>query len=80
MENLHELLNKAAEAVRRDLNHIFSEVSLSKLSASSSRDLVAYVKLLSDVLDKQQEEIKDLATKSEDELKKMATELLNTSP
>lgn len=43
-----DLLDKAAEAVRRDLNHIFMAVSTGKLDAASSRDLVAYYKLLSE--------------------------------
>lgn len=76
MEDLTSLLEKAAEAVRRDLNHIFSEVSNRKLSPASSRDLVAYTKLLSDVLDRQKDEDDSLNTKTEEELKALAKELI----
>lgn len=74
--SLEELLDKATEAVRRDLNHIFISVSNSKLSPTSARDLVAYVKLLSDILDRQAKEAKGLAAASDDELKALARSLV----
>lgn len=69
--DLRELLNKASEAVRRDLNHIFLEASQGKLSPASARDLVAYTKLLSDVLEESEEGVIDA---SEEELKRIANE------
>jgi hypothetical protein len=77
MDDLNKLLKKASDAVKRDLNHIFTEVSTRKLSATSSRDLVAYVKLLSDISKAQKEQKEELAAASDDELKKLAKELIN---
>lgn len=76
MDDLSSLLEKAAEAVRRDLNHIFSEVTNRKLSPASSRDLVAYTKLLSDVLDRQKEANDEVNSKTEEELKELVKELI----
>lgn len=53
MSDVASLLEKATEALRRDLNHIFGEVSLGKLPPASSRDLVAYVKLLHETADRE---------------------------
>ena len=72
MDNLAELLEKAKEAVRRDLNHIFTEVSKAKLSPSSARDLVNYTKLLTDVLDTEKGVEAELASLSEAQLKSLA--------
>jgi hypothetical protein len=77
MDDLNKLLKKASDAVKRDLNHIFTEVSTRKLSATSSRDLVAYVKLLSDISKAQKEQKEELAAASDEELKKLAKELIN---
>lgn len=77
MTDLNQLLDKATEAVRRDLRHIFEEVSKGKLSAPSSRDLVAYIKLLTDVLDYDKESEDSLKKLSEEELKTLAKSALN---
>jgi len=77
MEDLSKLLKKASDAVKKDINHIYLEVSNRKLSDKSARDLVAYVKLLSDLSKAQKEKKEELASVSEDELKKLAEELLN---
>lgn len=74
-EALDTLLEKAVEAVRRDLNHIFTAVSVKKLDATASRDLIAYVKLLSDIKDKL-EESNALPLETDEELKALAKELL----
>lgn len=73
MDNLAELLEKAKEAVRRDLNHIFIEVSQAKLSPASARDLVNYTKLLTDVLDMEKGIEDELASLSEAQLKSLAS-------
>lgn len=77
MEDLSKLLKKASEAVRRDINHIYQEVSTRKLSDKSARDLVAYVKLLNDLSKMQEKEKDQLSAVPDDELKKLAKELLD---
>jgi hypothetical protein len=52
-------------------------VSTRKLSDKSARDLVAYVKLLTDLSKAQKEQKEELAAVPDDELKKLAKELLN---
>jgi uncharacterized protein Yka (UPF0111/DUF47 family) len=76
MEDLNRLLKEASKAVERDIKHIFLEVMKGKLAPTSSRDLVSYVKLLSDVLDKQKEVEKGLSSIPEEDLKQMAKDLL----
>jgi NAD-dependent DNA ligase len=77
MTDLQDLLEKATEAVRRDLNHIFSAVSIEKLGATDARDLVAYVKLLSDLQDIQSKAAKNLPAMSEEALKGLAKQLVS---
>ncbi|NDC24836.1 MAG: hypothetical protein EBZ49_12030 [Proteobacteria bacterium] len=77
MEDLSKLLKKASDAVKRDINHIYLEVSSRKLSDKSARDLVAYVKLLSDLAKAQKESKEALAAVPDDELKQLAKELLD---
>jgi hypothetical protein len=77
MEDLSKLLKKASDAVKRDINHIYLEVSTRKLSDKSARDLVAYVKLLSDLAKAQKESKEALSSVPDDELKKLAKELLD---
>lgn len=79
MDDLSKLLKKASDAVKRDINHIYLEVSNRKLSDKSARDLVAYVKLLSDLAKTQKEKKEELASVPDDELQKLAKELLNGS-
>jgi Asp-tRNA(Asn)/Glu-tRNA(Gln) amidotransferase B subunit len=77
VDDLNKLLKKASDAVKRDINHIYQEVSTRKLSDKSARDLVAYVKLLTDLSKAQKEQKEELAAVPDDELKKLAKELLN---
>jgi hypothetical protein len=46
---LESQLEKAIEALRRDLSYIMQEASKGKLSAPTARDLVAYIKLLTEL-------------------------------
>lgn len=80
MTDLQNLLEKSKEALRRDLNHIFSEVSAKKLSPSSARDLVAYVKLLSEEMKLLAKEAKDLAKSPTQDLEALARQLLLNDP
>lgn len=77
MEDLNKLLKKASDAVKKDINHIYTEVSTRKLSDKSARDLVAYVKLLNDLSKAQKESKEELASVPDEELKKLAKELLD---
>lgn len=76
MNNLEALLEKIDEAIRRDVSHIFSEVSQGKLSAPSARDLVQYRKLITDTQEALEKAAKGLPTKTEEELRDLAKELL----
>lgn len=76
MSNLESLLEKIDEAIRRDVNHIFIEVSQGKLSAPSARDLVQYRKLITDTQEALEKAASQLPAKTEDELKELAKELL----
>lgn len=77
VEDLSKLLKKAGDAVKKDINHIYLEVSTRKLSDKSARDLVAYVKLLSDLAKTQKEKKEELASVPDEELQRLAKELLD---
>lgn len=47
--DIEELLSKGGEILRREILNLLMESSRGKLSAPSSRDLVAYIKLLSEL-------------------------------
>jgi septation ring formation regulator EzrA len=77
--NPEELLAKALEAMRRDVNHIFGAVSEKKLVPASARDLVAYVKLLTDIQKAQSKADESVDSLSNEELKAHAKALLKES-
>lgn len=66
--DIEELLAKGGEILRREILNLLMESSRGKLSAASSRDLVAYVKLLSELKADALEQLDDL---SDDELRKL---------
>lgn len=66
--DIDALLAKAGEIVRREIMNLMSESSGKKLSPASARDLVAYVKLLSEI---KMERDKALSDMSDEELKKI---------
>lgn len=66
---LESQLEKAIEALRRDLSYIMAEASKGKLSAPAARDLVAYIKLLSEL---KMEESQSLQSLSDDALEALA--------
>lgn len=76
-KDLEKLLEKIDEAVRRDVNHIFTEVSLAKLSPTSARDLVQYRKVVEDALQAIEDAGDELPERTEEELKELAKELIN---
>ncbi len=60
-----ELLDKGGEILRREIVNLMVESSGKKLSPTSARDLVAYVRLLSEL---KNEQIKVLAEMTDEEL------------
>lgn len=73
---MDDLKNKALAILRMDLNHLYSEVCKGKLSASSARDLISYVKQMNDEEDAADEQAKKAKKYSTEELEAMAKELL----
>jgi hypothetical protein len=63
--DIEALLAKSGEILRREITNIMSQSSAGKLDAASSRDLVAYIKLLSELKAEKQAE---LANMSDDDL------------
>lgn len=59
------LLDKAGTILTREVRNLMAESSAGKLSPTSARDLVAYLKLLSELKSQQAEE---LAAMSDDQL------------
>ena len=80
MSDLKPLLDKALDAVRKDLTHISFDVAKGKLKPGPAKDLVAYVKLLSDALEqekKEEDQEEDAIAKlTDEELRAKAKELL----
>lgn len=66
---LESQLEKATEILRREITNLMIESSSKKLSPSSAKDLVAYIKLLSELKAEQQE---DLSKLTEEQLKALA--------
>ncbi len=58
--DVEKLLSLGGEILHREIRHLMRESADKKLSPASARDLVAYVKLLSEVKSEQQEALKDL--------------------
>lgn len=58
--DVEELLNKGGELLRREIANLLGESSRGKLSAASARDLVAYIRLLSELKEAQAAELADL--------------------
>ena len=81
MNEIEVLLQKALLFVQRDLVEIGQKGAGRKLDAALSRDLVAYVKLLSDIQKEQEkntDQLTNLILKLTDEQKKeLANSLLN---
>lgn len=70
--DLERLLSNAISIVKRDIQHINKQVKDGKLADKSAKDIVHYVKILSDILaDK-----KDIYKKTKKELDGLSTEQL----
>lgn len=70
--DVEELLNKGGLILRREIQNLLMESSRGKLAPASARDLVAYVKLLSEIKSDTQEE---LANMTDEELSKLKQNL-----
>lgn len=66
--DVETLLAKCGELLRREITNLLMESSGGKLAPNSSRDLVQYVKLLSEL---KAEQLKELADMTEEELKEL---------
>ena len=69
--DIDALLAKSGEILRREIHNLMSESSGKKLSPASARDLVAYVKLLSDIKIERDKVLSDM---SDEELQKLIKE------
>lgn len=76
MEDLDQMIAKASIALHRDINSIVVEGASKKLSKASAGDLVAYVKLLTELTKLSKGKEKELAKVSEEDLRSLAKELL----
>lgn len=65
-----ELLGKSSELLRREILNLMAESARGKLSPNSAKDLVAYIKLLNELKQEQEEA---LAKLDDDELKKLVS-------
>ena len=65
------MLTKSIEILRREIRHLMYESAQTKLSKGSSTDLVNYIKLLSDLHDKEKELVSKI---TDEELKKLLHE------
>lgn len=69
-------MDQAIKAMKLDLKHIMAGVRSGKLDATSSRDLVHYLKVLADVSERQRDGADKLTEASDEELKKLAKDLI----
>lgn len=77
MENLDQMLEKLTEVLRREVNHLFGEVSKGPLHKDRANALVQYIKVLTAVIEERQEVEDSLKGKSEEELREIAQNILS---
>lgn len=73
------LIEKGMESIRRDITHIFSNVSRGKLDSNSARDLVAYIKVLKELESNPDENLEKLKKMTKEELETEAKRLLEAN-
>lgn len=71
--DIEALLDKCAVVLQREISNLMMESSGKKLSAASARDLVAYIKLLAELKEYQEEELSEL---TDEQLKQLAADKL----
>jgi hypothetical protein len=76
---VEQLIEKSMESLRRDLGHIFSNVSRGKLDASAARDLVAYIKVLKELEVLPDDEMEKLKKMNKEELENEAKRLIENA-
>lgn len=59
--DVERLLSSGAEILRREIVNLMRESSSGKLEPNSARDLVNYIKLLSELKEKQAKELENLS-------------------
>lgn len=67
--DVEKLLSHGGEILRREIGNLMRESTRGKLNPANARDLVAYVKLLSELKVEEQKTVKDL---TDEELEKIA--------
>ena len=70
------MLTKSIEILRREIRHLMYESSQTKLNKGSSTDLVNYIKLLSDLHDKEQAIVTQI---TDEDLKRILNEAKSES-
>jgi len=77
--NPERLLDRAADALRKDLQHIMNQVEQGKLPDKAARDLVNYVKVLSDIVEdkkkREKEKLKEKEKLTDEEIKAMLKDI-----
>lgn len=68
--DVDHLLERGGEILRREIANLMAESSSKKLSPTSARDLVAYVKLLSELRIEQKKELANMSTEELEQLTK----------
>jgi ribosomal protein L29 len=66
--SLESLLNRSLEILKREITNLMMASANGKLNGTSGRDLVAYVKLLSDLQNKKSDELSEM---SDEDLEKV---------
>jgi hypothetical protein len=75
LEELERLRTKALHILTLEINNLQIEVGKGKLGASG-KDLVAYIKLLNELVDLQKKAAKDLPALPQEELERLVRELI----
>lgn len=69
--DIDDLLGRTMEILRREIKHLMTASADGKLVSNNAKDLVAYVKLLSDIKQEQDEFLRNL---TDEQLEKMKDE------
>lgn len=80
MEDLVKLQDQAMEALRRDVKAILMESAAKKLSPASARDLVSYIKLLAEEVERQEKIDAGASKMTNEELIEHAKAILRSDP
>lgn len=80
MEELSKLQEQAMEALRRDVKAILMESAAKKLSPASARDLVSYIKLLAEEVERQDKADASASKMTNEELIEHAKAILKGDP